>query len=90
MSYNCCILYNNLPLSFVQYFNKDETYYAHDPEQQCKTGDVVLIQQLPEKLTTHITHEVLKIIYTLGDITDPITNKKVAALRCGTVLYRFV
>lgn len=65
-------------------------YYAHDPEQQCKTGDVVLIQELPEKLTTHITHKVIKVVYPLGDVTDPITNKQVAALRCGTVCYRFV
>jgi len=65
-------------------------YYAHDPEQQCKTGDVVLSQELSEKLTTHITHQVLKVVYPLGDVTDPITNKKVAALRNGTVSYRFV
>ncbi|VVC44363.1 Ribosomal protein S17/S11,Nucleic acid-binding, OB-fold [Cinara cedri] len=74
--------------NLLMYFNKDEVYYAHDPEQQCKSGDVVLIKELPEKLTIHITHEVLKVIYPLGDITDPITNKKVAALRCGTVCYR--
>lgn len=73
-----------------QYFNKDEVYYAHDPKRLCKTGDVVLIQELPEKLTTYITHSVLQVVYPLGDVTDPITNKKVAALRCGTVCYRFV
>lgn len=65
-------------------------YYAHDPEKQCKTGDVVLIQELSEKLTTHITHQVLKVVYPLGDVTDPITNKKVAALRNGSVTYRLV
>lgn len=65
-------------------------FYAHDPEELCKTGDVVLIQELPEKLTTFITHKVLNVIYPLGDITDPISNKKVATLRCGTVRYRFV
>jgi small subunit ribosomal protein S17 len=51
---------------------------------------VVLIQELPEKLTTYITHKVLKVVYPLGDVTDPITNKKVAGLRCGSVRYRFV
>lgn len=51
---------------------------------------MVLIQELPEKLTTHITHKVLEVIYPLGDVTDPITKKKVAGLRCGTVRYRFV
>lgn len=32
----------------------------------------------------------LKVVYPLGDVTDPITNKKVAAVRNGTVRYRFV
>lgn len=50
----------------------------------------MLIQELPEKLTTHITHQVLEVVYPLGDVTDPISNKKVAALRNGTVCYRFV
>ncbi|NP_001162111.1 28S ribosomal protein S17, mitochondrial [Acyrthosiphon pisum] len=77
-----------LDQNLLMYFHKDEVYYAHDPEQQCKTGDVVLIQELSEKLTTHITHQVLKVVYPLGDVTDPITNKKVAALRSGTVCYR--
>lgn len=50
----------------------------------------MLIQELSEKLTTHITHQVLKVVYPLGDVTDPITNKKVAALRNGSVTYRLV
>lgn len=43
----------------------------------CKTGDVVLVRELPEKLTTLITHKVEKIVYKLGDIVDPITGKLV-------------
>lgn len=61
----------------LQYFRKDELIYAHDPEKKCKTGDMVLIKELPKKMTRLITHEVLEIIHPLGDITDPITNKKV-------------
>ncbi|CAL7945858.1 unnamed protein product [Xylocopa violacea] len=61
----------------LMYFNKYEFVYAHDPEKRCKTGDTVLIQNLPEKLTRVITHKVVDVIYPLGDITDPITGKKV-------------
>lgn len=43
----------------------------------CKTGDVVLIRELPERLTRLITHAVEKVVYPLGDITDPLTGKKV-------------
>lgn len=42
-----------------------------------KTGDIVLVRQLPEKKTTLITHSVEKIIYRLGDVIDPITKKPV-------------
>ncbi|OAD59739.1 28S ribosomal protein S17, mitochondrial [Eufriesea mexicana] len=61
----------------LMYFNKYEFFYASDPEKRCKTGDTVLIQNLPEKLTRVITHKVIDVIYPLGDITDPITGKKV-------------
>ncbi|XP_073844983.1 mitochondrial ribosomal protein S17 [Musca autumnalis] len=59
------------------YFKKDEFLFAHDPEKVCKTGDVVLIRELPERLTRLITHKVEKVVYPLGDITDPITGKSV-------------
>ncbi|XP_046999970.1 28S ribosomal protein S17, mitochondrial [Schistocerca americana] len=68
-----------LDKNLLMYFRKDEYIYAHDPGKKCKTGDIVLIQQLPQKMTTLITHEVKDIIYPLGDITDPITGKKVVA-----------
>lgn len=59
----------------IQYFRKDEIFYAHDPEKKCKVGDIVLIQELPNKLTRLITHKVMDIIYPLGDITDPVTGE---------------
>ncbi|XP_055378927.1 28S ribosomal protein S17, mitochondrial [Condylostylus longicornis] len=59
------------------YFHKDEFIFAHDPEKKCKSGDIVLVKELPERLTRLITHSIQEIIYPLGDITDPITGKKV-------------
>lgn len=53
--------------------------FAYDPEKKVKTGDIVLIRQLPEKKTTLITHAVEKIVYKLGDVLDPITNKPVVS-----------
>lgn len=63
---------------YLQYFRKDEFYYCHDPEKKCRTGDVVLIKALPHKLTKLITHEVKEVVYPFGDVTDPVTGKKVA------------
>ena len=37
----------------------------------------MLIERLPSKLTKHITHKVNRVVYPFGDITDPITGKKV-------------
>ncbi|KAJ2948299.1 hypothetical protein O0L34_g7536 [Tuta absoluta] len=64
--------------NLLMYFRKDEFYYCHDPNQKCKSGDIVLIQALPQKLTKLITHEVKEVVYPFGDITDPVTGKKVA------------
>lgn len=44
-----------------------------------KTGDVVLVRELSEKKTTLVTHAIEKIVYRLGDVTDPVTNKPVVA-----------
>lgn len=43
---------------FFQYFKKDETFFVHDPSKKCKSGDIVLIKELPQKLTNLITHSI--------------------------------
>ncbi|KAK9746669.1 Ribosomal protein S17 [Popillia japonica] len=65
----------------LMYFRKDNYVYAHDPGKKCKTGDIVLLEQLPEKLTKLITHKVKEIVHPLGDVTCPFTQKKVVAGR---------
>ncbi|CAH0550970.1 unnamed protein product [Brassicogethes aeneus] len=65
--------------NLLMYFKKDEFVYAHDPENKCKTGDIVLMEQLPQKKTRLVTHAVKEVIYPFGDITDPLTGKKVVA-----------
>lgn len=65
----------------LQYFRKDEFYYCYDPNKKYKTGDIVLIQALQKKMTKLITHEVKEVVYPFGDITDPVTGKKVAKER---------
>lgn len=42
---------------------------------------MVLLEQLPDKLTRLITHKVKKVVYPCGDVTDPITGKKVSAAK---------
>ncbi|XP_072752523.1 small ribosomal subunit protein uS17m [Anoplolepis gracilipes] len=61
------------------HYKKYDFIYANDPQKLCKSGDVILIKELPSKLTRLITHEVIEVIYPLGDITDPVTGKKVVA-----------
>ncbi|CAL4079871.1 unnamed protein product, partial [Meganyctiphanes norvegica] len=61
----------------LDYFPKFDTFFAHDPEKKCKVGDVVLIKELPQKLTKRITHSLSKIVHPFGDITDPFTGEKV-------------
>ncbi|CAG9795607.1 unnamed protein product [Diatraea saccharalis] len=67
--------------NLLMYFKKDEFYYCHDPDKKCQTGDIVLIESLPQKLTKLITHQIKEVVYPFGDITDPVTGKKVAKER---------
>lgn len=60
----------------MQYFKKEEFLFAHDPQKKCKVGDIVLVKELPQKLTTLITHSV-DVVYPYGDVTCPLTGKKV-------------
>jgi small subunit ribosomal protein S17 len=60
----------------LQYFKEDQILWAHDPDKKCKSGDVVLIKEMPQKLTKLITHQIEEIVFPLGDVTDPITGKK--------------
>ncbi|CAM1310128.1 MRPS17 (predicted) [Pycnogonum litorale] len=58
------------------YFSEWTTYYAHDPMEKCKPGDVVLIKALPERLSKDVGHEVKEIVFPRGNITDPISRQK--------------
>ncbi|XP_046751538.1 28S ribosomal protein S17, mitochondrial [Diprion similis] len=66
-----------LDTNLNMYYRENSFFYAHDPQALCKPGDTVLIKELPNKLTRLITHEILEIVYPLGDVTDPLTGKKV-------------
>ncbi|XP_046395289.1 28S ribosomal protein S17, mitochondrial [Ischnura elegans] len=75
-----------LDQNLLMYFKKEEFYYVQDTEKKCKTGDVVLIQELPRKLTTAITHKVMEVVYPFGDVTDPITSEKVVVGKYRSVM----
>lgn len=78
MSISHSITINLISICIIsQYFKKDSYVFAHDPLNQCKVGDTVLVKELPEKLTRLITHSVEEVVFSFGDITDPISGKKV-------------
>lgn len=51
-------------------------FYAYDPQKLCKTGDMILIKRLPNVIKRVLTHEVLEVVYPLGDVVDPVTGEK--------------
>ncbi|XP_059620281.1 small ribosomal subunit protein uS17m [Phlebotomus argentipes] len=65
-----------LDQNLLMYFKKENFLFAHDPEKKCKVGDIVLVKELPQKLTTLITHSV-EVVYPYGDVTCPVTGRKV-------------
>uniref|UniRef100_T1IZ82 28S ribosomal protein S17, mitochondrial n=1 Tax=Strigamia maritima TaxID=126957 RepID=T1IZ82_STRMM len=62
--------------NLFMYFQKKRVLYAHDENKVCKLGDIVLIKQLAQQWTKEITHEVVKVVFPLGDVIDPLTGKK--------------
>ncbi|XP_072272110.1 small ribosomal subunit protein uS17m [Pyxicephalus adspersus] len=59
----------------LKYYNKRKTYFAHDPQEQCTEGDIVLLKALPEKRGKHVNHELVEIIFKVGRVVDPLTGK---------------
>ncbi|XP_075054176.1 small ribosomal subunit protein uS17m [Mixophyes fleayi] len=59
----------------LKYYNKRKTYFAHDAEQQCTVGDIVLLKALPERRSKNVKHELSEIIFKVGRVVDPLTGK---------------
>lgn len=41
-------------------------------------GDIVLLKALPEARSKHVKHELSEIVYKVGRVVDPLTEKRVA------------
>uniref|UniRef100_UPI00358F6093 small ribosomal subunit protein uS17m n=1 Tax=Myxine glutinosa TaxID=7769 RepID=UPI00358F6093 len=62
----------------TKFYNKRKTYFAHDPEHQCRVGDVVLLHALVEPLNKNVKHRVAEIVFKAGAVVDPMTGMRCA------------
>ncbi|XP_077360813.1 small ribosomal subunit protein uS17m [Festucalex cinctus] len=62
----------------LKYYNRRKTYFAHDAQQQCTVGDVVLLKALVEPRSKHVKHELAQVVHKVGRTVDPLTGKRVA------------
>lgn len=60
----------------MKYYPTRRTVFARDEDRKAKIGDVVLLQELPNKVSNKVSHRVHRIIYSLGNVTDPVTGLK--------------
>ncbi|XP_014251238.1 28S ribosomal protein S17, mitochondrial [Cimex lectularius] len=74
-----CVTKLELDENLLMYFKNLSFLYADDPGRVCKTGDIVLVEELPQKMSKLVTHRVKKVVYPMGDVTDPITGEKVVS-----------
>lgn len=61
---------------FLMYIREQDSVYALDENNIAKPGDWVLIRKktdIPDKKVTHIVD---KVIYKMGNLVDPLTNKR--------------
>ncbi|XP_022082330.1 28S ribosomal protein S17, mitochondrial-like [Acanthaster planci] len=60
----------------MQYYPKRTTVFAHDAQEEAKEGDIVLVKQLTLPRSKHVKYLMDRIIYSQGNVTDPITRRK--------------
>ncbi|XP_046557137.1 28S ribosomal protein S17, mitochondrial-like [Haliotis rubra] len=60
----------------LKYFNKRTHHWAIETSVTTDVGDIVMLQRLPERMTTKVGHEVKEIVYKLGSVVDPITGTR--------------
>ncbi|XP_060612881.1 small ribosomal subunit protein uS17m isoform X2 [Anolis sagrei] len=65
----------------LKFYNKRKTYFAHDPEQRCTEGDIVLLKALPERRSRHVKHALAEIVFKVGRVVDPVTGQPCAGTR---------
>lgn len=59
-----------------KHFRENDDIIAHDPKNQCKEGDWVLLRKLDQRFSLEINYQVEKIVYESGNVVDPITGQK--------------
>ncbi|XP_043221868.1 28S ribosomal protein S17, mitochondrial-like [Amphibalanus amphitrite] len=59
------------------FFPENTTLDVRDPQHQCRAGDTVLIEQMPDDALGKVKFQLLKTVYRYGDNRDPITGKLV-------------
>jgi len=63
--------------SFLRkHFRDNDPIIAHDPKNECRDGDWVLLRKLDSRFSLEIDYQVEKIVYKAGNIIDPLTGKK--------------
>ena len=58
------------------HFRESTELLAHDPREECKPGDWVLVRELPEPLSLKVKHQLFKVVYVEGDMVCPLTGRK--------------
>ena len=64
----------------LAHFREGDEVMAHDPNEQAKPGDWVLIRPLEEPVSLKVKHELVKIVYTDGNRVCPLTKRKIAGI----------
>jgi len=68
---------------FNMFFNQRIDYRSFDIKEQTKVGDIVLLKQRPKIECRYPLerYEISEIVYELGRVKDPLTNRRCNGLR---------
>ncbi|KAH9515742.1 37S ribosomal protein S17 mitochondrial [Bulinus truncatus] len=58
------------------FFAEPKDFKVFENKVKVNHGDIVKVEQLPEKLSVEVEHEVTEIIFPMGRIVDPLTGRR--------------
>lgn len=58
------------------HFRENDELYVHDPQEQCRPGDWILVRKLDQPMSLKVQHQLVRVVYENGNKICPITGKK--------------
>ncbi|KAI8759621.1 28S ribosomal protein S17 mitochondrial [Biomphalaria glabrata] len=63
------------------FFPEPKDFKVFEDKVKVNHGDIVKIEQLPEKLSVEVEHEIVEVVFPMGRTVDPLTGKRCRGMK---------